>query len=719
MAASDVSAIALKLRRVAADPAYVRGVACALVGLWALACARPPEPPATPALALERWQAPAAAEHPEELSLEPPRVAATVSSEVRLRALGSLRARATCRTGARELAGPELVVSAPAEGAVDVECRAGDRVARAQVTFTSARLLPLADPYAGGVILLRTRWRPTEPLGPEGRARVGLPALDARLAALGLHALAAFPLDLTGYRDGAGLDHWLAIDVPEGVNFYQAAALLRASPDVEPESYLPLAGAFPRAHPDGDWPTPLVAARKDRPTEAPDLELAGDDDSLPAEAQLPPDLGAMQARRAWQRAAGDGVLIGVVDSGIDLAHVALDGAVRIKRSEHAGTDVDGNGVPGDEYGANFAHLALTRGGDGVPRLGLGLESDVSDWWGADLGLPTSRWGHGTALAALAAGTGEAGSTLGVAPRATVLAVDVQENLRGPRERLEPSDPRARERRAPALGAWPEAEQLQTSPWAKALGVVYAVSEGASVVTCAWEPSPEHWLLRDALLFADDACAVVVCAASADESAAPGSWTRRSLARRERETGDAFDAWTGETHRDVYLRPLLGVLLAAPAGRTALPADFHVNVTDPRGAALTAAASHPLAEGRGASRATHPAPPDAIAVGRIAGAVALVRRLRPDLDPWQVREALARGEREGTIDLAAALDAAEGMEQGGCTSRDRRREVAREAAKPWWKRVGVRVSTRERGSDPLPGSRGERPEGPGSPRDRGE
>ncbi len=717
MATSGVPAVALKSRRVAADPARVRGVARALVGICALACARPEAQSAAPALAVERWVAPPVATDPAALRLAPERVAATVGSDVRLRVEGSLRTGATCRTGSRVVAAGELVVSAQSEGVVDVECRAGERVARSQVTFTSARLLPLDNPYAGGVVLLRTRWRPTEPQGPLGRARVGLPALDARLAALGLYALAAFPLDLVGYRDGAGLDHWLAIDVPEDVNFYQAAALLRASPDVEPESYLPLAGAFPRAVSDGDWPTPLVAARRDRPAEPPDLELVGGDDSLPVEAQLAWDLRAMQAPRAWKRAAGDGVLIGVVDSGVDLGHVALEGVARIKRSEHAGTDVDGNGIPGDEVGANFAHLALTRSGDGVPLLGLGLESDVSDWWGADLGLPTSRWGHGTAVAALAAGSGETGSSVGVAPRAAILAVDVQENLRGARERLEAADPRARERRAPALGAWPVAERLQSSTWAKALGVVYAVSEGASVVTCAWEPSPEHWLLRDALLFADDACAVVVCAANEDVSAAPASWTRTARAQRARETGDAFDAWTGETHRDAYLRGLHGVLLAAPSPRTALIADFHVPVTDARGRALTAAASHPLAGGAGAGRAESAAPPDAVAVGRIAGAAALVRQLRPDLDPWQVREALRAGQRDGAIDLVAALDAAEGMEQGGCTSRDRRREAAQETARPWWRRLDVRVSTHERGSDPLPGESGERPTGPGSPQDR--
>ncbi len=694
----------------------MRGVARALVGVCVVACARPPEPPAVPALEVARWRTPGATSHREELRLEPARIAATLSSEAPLRVLGSLAASATCRAGAREVAGPELVVSGGSEGVVDVECRAGDRVARAQVTFTSARLLPLADPYAGGVILLRTRLRPTEPLGAEGRARVGLPALDARLAALGLHALAAFPLDLVGFRDGAGLDHWLAIDVPDDVNFYQAAALLRSSPDVEPESYLPLAGPFPRAEADGDWPTPLVASRADRPGDAPDLELAGDDGSLPDEAHLPPDLREMQAARAWKRAAGDGVLIGVVDSGVDLGHAALDGVVRVKRSEHPGADVDGNGIPGDEYGANFAHLALVRGSDGIPRLGLGLEGDVSDWWGADLGLPTSQWGHGTAVAALAAGSGLVGSTLGVAPRAQVLAVDVQENLRRPSERGDADDPRSRERRAPALGAWPEADRLQSSPWAKALGVVYAVSEGASVVTCAWEPGPERWILRDALLFADEACAVVVCAANDGEPAAPGSWTRASLARRGRETGDAFDAWTGETHRDLYLRPLHGVLLAAPSTSPARDADFRVRVTDARGWSLAAAASQPLAEGRGAGRASHAAPPDAAAVGRIAGAAALVRQLRPDLDPWEVREALASTERDGAIDLAAALDRAEGMEQGGCTPRDRRRELAHETARPWWQRIGLRVSTRQRGSDPLPGTRGERPQGPASPRD---
>ena len=51
--------------------------------------------------------------------------------------------------------------------------------------------------------------------------------------------LPAFPFDRTGTRDAVGLGLWVAIDLPEGVNFYQAVSLAARDPSVYAESYLP------------------------------------------------------------------------------------------------------------------------------------------------------------------------------------------------------------------------------------------------------------------------------------------------------------------------------------------------------------------------------------------------------------------------------------------------------------------------------------------------
>jgi type VII secretion-associated serine protease mycosin len=79
--------------------------------------------------------------------------------------------------------------------------------------------------------------------------------------------------------------------------------------------------------------------------------------------------------RAWQLSRGDGVTVGVLDTGVDRGLPDLSGAV----------------LPGRAF----------------PDLGNGVND---------------AWGHGTTVAMLIAGRGAAGATTGVAPRATILPV---------------------------------------------------------------------------------------------------------------------------------------------------------------------------------------------------------------------------------------------------------------------------------------------------------
>jgi serine protease len=79
--------------------------------------------------------------------------------------------------------------------------------------------------------------------------------------------------------------------------------------------------------------------------------------------------------RAWQLSRGDGVTVGVLDTGVDRDLPDLSGAV----------------LPGRAF----------------PDLGNGVND---------------AWGHGTAVAMLVAGRGRSGATIGVAPHATILPV---------------------------------------------------------------------------------------------------------------------------------------------------------------------------------------------------------------------------------------------------------------------------------------------------------
>lgn len=105
------------------------------------------------------------------------------------------------------------------------------------------------------------------------------------------------------------------------------------------------------------------------------------------------------AREAWKRSQGQGVVVAVVDSGVQLDHPDLSSGLWTNPSETVnGRDDDGNGYVDDIHGAN------TMSGDGAVR-----DTD----------------GHGTSVAGIVAaraGNGTGGS--GLAPRAQIMPVKV-------------------------------------------------------------------------------------------------------------------------------------------------------------------------------------------------------------------------------------------------------------------------------------------------------
>ena len=112
----------------------------------------------------------------------------------------------------------------------------------------------MTDPYAGGVALFKLRELAKPWKAPSARKSLGLDSLDAKLEPLGAVVMPAFPFDRRGTRDAVGLGLWVVIDIPEGVNFYQAVSWLRSDPDVYAESYLPEDAAFLRVRATPTWP---------------------------------------------------------------------------------------------------------------------------------------------------------------------------------------------------------------------------------------------------------------------------------------------------------------------------------------------------------------------------------------------------------------------------------------------------------------------------------
>ena len=194
-----------------------------------------------------------------------------------------------------------------------------------------------------------------------------------------------------------------------------------------------------------------------------------------------PDLwgpGRIGADHVWPRTQGEGVVVAVVDTGVDLDHPEiagnlwvnpgedLDGDGRATEADRNGIDDDGNGFIDDLNGFDFANSDE--------------EAGLSD---AD---PFDDNGHGTHIAgtiAAIAGNGE--GIVGIAPRSRIMA------LKG----------------FPATGSASDAVLWRA--------VLYAAENGARVVNNSWScsvPCPENPLAEEVLGLVDELGLVVVTSA---------------------------------------------------------------------------------------------------------------------------------------------------------------------------------------------------------------
>jgi subtilisin family serine protease len=175
----------------------------------------------------------------------------------------------------------------------------------------------------------------------------------------------------------------------------------------------------------------------------------------------------MGAPDAWSVTRGEGVLVAVVDTGVDLKHPALEDRLEINAAEkngQPGVDDDGNGYVDDVHGWDFF------GG-------------VAD--------PDDDQGHGSHVGGTIAGEAQSEAFYGVAPGARLLAVKTHN----------------------ARGASREDAVIK--------GILYAADRGAKVINCSWGGAPEapdySQVLYDAIEYAGRKGALLVAAAGNDGS----------------------------------------------------------------------------------------------------------------------------------------------------------------------------------------------------------
>ncbi|WP_101789299.1 S8 family peptidase [Nonomuraea indica] len=305
---------------------------------------------------------------------------------------------------------------------------------------------------------------------------------------------------------------------------------------------------------------------------------AGAGAGSPAARPVTPDgqwqHSALRLPEAWRLSTGEGVLVAVLDTGVNGRHPDLTGSVV------PGPDLTGLARAPGRWGHHGTAMASLIAGHGHETPGRAWQRGRVE-----------RASTGDPRAAVAGPVG----VVGAAPSARILSVRVT---------LENGDPL-------------RAQGRPGNPGALAAGIRYAVDRGADVISMSlgggdgsWEGSAAE---EEAVQYAISRGAVLVASSGND----------------------------GETtNRRNFPAAYPGVIAVGAVDRRLRVAGFsnrqdYVSVVAPGTGIVTADGHGSYVMGDGTSSAS----------ALVAGIAALVKGLRPDLSPYQVRTAIERGARQ--------------------------------------------------------------------------
>lgn len=208
---------------------------------------------------------------------------------------------------------------------------------------------------------------------------------------------------------------------------------------------------------------------------------AADVPSDPLYGQEASYLRVEHAPQAWDVEKGKpGVVVAVLDTGIDLTHPDLQGRIWVNQKEipDNGIDDDGNGCIDDVNGCAFVD---------APSSGCAahVDGDVGD-----------DMGHGTFVAGVIAANGDGQGMVGVARGVTVMPVKV-------------------------LDCQGEGDSL-----ALAQGIIYAAKSGAAVINVSLGGPDDSAIVREAARIAHDVFGTLVVAAAGNTGTAGVSYPAR-------------------------------------------------------------------------------------------------------------------------------------------------------------------------------------------------